>query len=233
MNKLTLIFLFLISFSVFSQSAMINNISNMQWFDNIVGIKNTGLVNGVYHIEKYKTNDGFDQYYKSPNFMIGNLLYDNQEYFNVNLLYDIYSDDLIFGFYENELLLMLKLVRDKVGFFSIDDKRFVRLLNEEYNIKGFYEILFRVDKLALYIKHKKQISKRLGSEGVYYEFKKKSNYILCHKHTYHKVDNKKSITKLFPEKRKLINSYFLKYNYLNESNRNQFMINLFNDVIIP
>lgn len=232
MIKTVVACIFLLTLNTFSQSAQSSEVDALLVFDAVLGSKNTGLINGVEYINTYNTKEGFDQYYKTSKFLTGNLVYDNQHYFNVNLLYDIYSDDLIYGFYENDLVLYIKLVKDKVSCFTIDNKSFEKLTINENEEAGYFEIVNHDNGVVLYKKHHKNISKRIDLKQVYYEFIEKSSYFIEMDGSYFKVDNKSSITKLFPDKKKLINSYYSKNRFLLKNNLDQFMVKLFRDVIL-
>jgi len=223
--------IFLFTFNVFSQSTQPAEVKALKMFDAIITAKNTGLINGIEYSNKYNSEEGFDQYYKSSKFLLGNLVYDNQHYFDVHLLYDLYSDDLVYILYENDLVLYIKLIKDKVSYFAIDDKSFTRLSNKKEGVSGYFEIVYKQDEITLYKKHHKSISKRIDLDRVYYKFLEKPSYFLGLDNSYHKLVNKRSIIKLFPDKKRLINKFYSKNNFSLKNNVDQFMVNLFRDVI--
>lgn len=65
------------------------------WFDNIIGYENSGIYNGTLFLEKYKTESNNHHFFLDNKYKLGNLIYDNQPYYNVYLKYDIYEDELI------------------------------------------------------------------------------------------------------------------------------------------
>lgn len=228
-NKI-IVFSLLLSTTAFCQSSY-NEKPFFQWFDNLINAKNSNLINGVFHSEKYETKEGHDQYYLTRDFLIGDLVYDNQAYFNVNLLYDLYSDDLILGFYENDLLLTIQLIKDKVDSFSMNNKSFTRLMDQESGISGFYEVLVKTGELTLYNKHLKRRFRYIDDQQVYYKFKKKTNYLVHYQNDYKEIHTKKDVSKLFPEKKTFINDFFSSNNYLLNSDKDKFMVLLFQQIV--
>ncbi len=228
-NKITLLLLIL-NFHVFCQSTRQDEASYFKWFDTTIYAKNSDLINGTYHLEKYDSQEGFDQYYVTPNFLQGNMVYDQQPYFKVNLSYDLYSDDLILGFQENDLLLPIKLVKDKVESFFINNRSFVHLKDEDSSTNGFFELLLRTNEIILYKKHFKKMHRYLNDQKAYYKFTKKTRYLVSYRNRLEDVDTRKSVSKLFPEKKSLINDFFSENDYLRNTNEDAFFKLLFKQI---
>jgi hypothetical protein len=231
MAKIISVFLTVLSFGAFSQSAPLNEEAYLQWFDSQIGVKSTGLINGLEYNNPYFTKMGFDQYYQSPNGFIGDLIYDNQYYTNVNLLYDLYTDDLIFGFNENELVQYIKLVKDKVSRFNFNNKQFVNIKDEDTGLNGFFEVLYGSSDIVFYKGYKKIISKQIDFQKVYYSFSEKTSYYLKYENSFYSVNSKKSLTKQFPQKRQAINKFYSKNRYLFNNDFDQFMVKLVSEIV--
>ena len=237
MNKFCLttkivISLFFIGNYIYCQNSNHSEIAIFKWFDNLTYPKNSDLVNGAFHSEKYGAKKGQDQYYLTPDFLLGNLIYDDQPYYDVNLSYDLYSDDLILGFRQNDLLLPITLVKDKVTSFNIKDKTFLKLSETKEITDGFYELILNTDDLKLYKKHKKKLHKIVREQAVVYSFTDRNYYLIYYKNSYSRIGSKLDVLKLFPEQKKSIKTFYNKHSFSLENNKDKFFKQLFQEMKI-
>ena len=117
MRYLILLFFCINSSSLFSQ----NNSSSenyYNWFDNIIGINNTNLLNGIEFKEEYRTLENNSQYFFSNQFIPGDLIYNGQPYYDVDMKYDIYEDQLIIRLVDNTGYFAIKLIKELVESFK-------------------------------------------------------------------------------------------------------------------
>ena len=217
----------ILNLSVYSQSK--NEKEYFQWFDNITDSRNSNLSNGVSYSEEYVTKKGYHEYYLTLDFLIGDIVYDQQHYSDVNLQYNLFTDEVILRYYKNDNLRTIQLIKDKVKEFIIDGKKFIKVKKQNKDKAEFYESLFEHENLKLLKKHLKKRQKHVENGLVYYSFKKKSNYSVILNDKLHRVDTKRSILKLFPDQKKKINDFFSKKNYLN-NNKEEFMKLLFKQI---
>lgn len=211
---------------VFSQNYE-NEKDYFQWFDKLTDTQNSHLSNGTSYFEEYDTKKGHHQYYLTSDFLTGDLIYDGQPYFNVNLQYNLFTDQLILRFYKGENLRTIQLIKDKVEKFSINNSEFISIPEKE---SGFYEILFKKGQTRLYKKHYKTRQRHLDKALVYYSFKEKNSYLLYHNKKYFAVNKRKSITRIFPEKKELINTYFNRRSNLYALDKDKFMTSLLQQI---
>ena len=68
--------------------------SQLALFDDAIGIENTAIINGTKYTVPLQTS-GTHPFYNSGIGANGNIIFVEQPYFNLTLLYDIYSDELI------------------------------------------------------------------------------------------------------------------------------------------
>ncbi|WP_125723299.1 hypothetical protein [Flavobacterium ustbae] len=214
--------------SIRSQSAKEIEIYN--WFDKSIGKNNLDINNGVLHTNPYSTLDGSTIYFQEDKFEKGTLAFEGQTYYETSLKYDIYRDILVLNPYGSSELIGISLVKDKVESFSLYNRNFIKLNKEQYNLPGFvtgyYEVTENTTDFAFYIKHSKTIQKVVREDGVFYQFKPKSNYLLGYKKSLYTVDSKSEIIKIFPEKKKNINEFYEMNRDLRKSDLNLFMKNL-------
>ncbi len=88
---------------VFTRVCYSQNISNsdssgyqsqLALFDDAIGIENTAIINGTKYTVPFQVS-GTHPFYNSSIGEKGNSIFIGQPYFNLTLLYDIYSDQLI------------------------------------------------------------------------------------------------------------------------------------------
>ena len=226
-----LVLLTIITITAFQGYSQTNSeISLYTKFDSIVGKENLGLNNGPLTLYPYKTIGDNTMFFKKNKFTIGNLIYDGQPYFNVNLKYDIFKDQLIFNPPGQPEHIGISLIQDKTASFSIYGKNFVKLTNSQTSIpefiSGYYELLRIGKNFNLYIKHHKDILKEINEEGVFYSFHENYQYYIEYNNKFYVINNKTSIIKIFPESKKNINAFYQKNRSLNTSDYSQFINSL-------
>lgn len=221
MLKRIILFFFclLISLSTSSQSEL-GNKELYKWFDASVGQENIGLIDGVEYRELYHSKDGDHKFYASSSYQIGNVTYNGQQYFDVEMKYDLHDDEIIIKTPTRTITHTIQLIKEKIDSFSINGAEFIALNNLTDHINGFYEVLFRSEDLSFYKKNIKSSNKYYSGRSIYYRFKNKDEYLLYFNDEYHKITkSKKSLIKLLPEHKKDINLFYkseselLKINY--------------------
>lgn len=222
-----LIFSFFQISHVYCQS--VEKQSLYDFFDISVGKDNLNINNGVVHSEPFRPMPNKNRYYIDE-FNIGDLSFEGEIYTNVYLKYDIYEDQVVYkqnGETEN---LPITLIKDKVDFFVIKNKKFVNLKVESAKfpnlIKGIYEEGFSGSEVSFYVKHRKEKIKVFQSDGVYYNFIYSTDFFIKYNNFFYKVESGKDVKKIFPSIKKEINNYYSTDKKLEQSDKKQFMENL-------
>lgn len=202
--------------------------SYYKWFDAVVGVENLGIYNGVEYYKQYRTLKGSNEFYITTQFVKGTIVYDGQPYYNIDMKYNVYDDELIIKLANQKAFNIIQLIKEKIESFSIDNKHFVTVYNdknEEFtNIKeGFYELLFQDNYLTFYKKHIKNRSERLDKDFVYYIFKDKKEYFLKYNQKYYRINSKSNFSKIFPEYKKNINAFYKNNKVLRKSDYDMFL----------
>ena len=224
---ITLILFLFQSFYSFSQNYS-NEKDYYYWFDSIIGIDNTSLFNGPQYKEKYRTLKGNHKFYQSSQYFIGNIVYDQQPYFNIEMKYDIFEDEIIIKSPYHITYFIIKLIKEKVDSFSINNHHFIKvLINKKDKSKStpiFYEVIFKNEYLTLFKKHKKNINNRIENNFAYSEFKENYKFkIFLHDNNYYDVKSKKDFIKLFPNQKKEIKKFYNTNKRLRKSNFDLFI----------
>jgi hypothetical protein len=215
-------------FQAYSQTT--SEISLYTRFDSIVGKENLGLNNGSLHTNPFKTIDDNNMYFIADKYSNENVIYDGQPYYNVNLKYDIYRDQIVYNPYGQADYIGINLIQEKTFSFSFHGKKFVNLTLkknplQEY-IEGYYEEILIGKEIDLYIKHHKNILEITGNEFTYYTFNENESFLIKHKDAFFKMNSKKDIATLFPLYKSEINNYYNKNKSMEKSNKTIFTQNL-------
>ena len=216
------------TFTANSQTSTEESIYN--WFDNIIGRENLDLNNGQFYTDTYKTIGTNNMYLFTNKYTIGNINYEGQDYYNVNIKYNVYKDELILNPYGESEHIGIILIQDKVGSFYINDKHFIKINQNESSLSelttGYYQLERINDNFNFYIKYHKNLAKRINDDGVYYNFPEDNTFFISFENVFYSTDSKNDLTKIFPHQKKRINDFYSTNRNLKISDYNQFMINL-------
>ncbi len=197
------------------------------WFDKQIGIENTGLFNGLRYEEKYRMENNNHKFYKTSEFMDGDIIYDDQPYYNIKMKYDLFEDQIIVNLITNSGDNILKLLNSKLGDFNLNGSEFIKLsnkitINSNEELNGIYEILSKNSNLILYKKNKKKARKIINKEYLYYTFKSDNQYYCFTNENYYLIHSKKDWIKIFPKQKKEIQSFYSKNKIMYQTNYDSF-----------
>ncbi|PTT15819.1 hypothetical protein DBR27_03090 [Flavobacterium sp. HMWF030] len=224
-----LIFGFLLNFSnLYSQYNKDESFHN--WFDNIVGKENLNISNGPIYKDSYITLGDNSMYYIANNFMKGNVTYDGQTYYDINIKYNLYKDELIINPIGESKYSSLLLSQNKTSGFYVNGKNFVKL---DKNLSplpqlttGYYEVNALREGFNFYIKHSKKIESKTQDLKSYSYFTENNSYFIFYKNTFYSSNSKSDLIKIFPNQKKQINDFYAMNREIRKSDNDQFMINL-------
>ena len=209
------------------------NSTYLNWFDNKVGIENTALYEGIVYREAYRTINEKVKFFKSAQWYNGSVVYSGQEFYNVQLKYDVYGDQLILKQLDRLGGGALILFKSKVSSFKIEDSEFVHLKGAAANteIDGFYELLWTDTNIRLLAKHQKNDFVRKDRSAAYYEFvDEKKQYLIELDGAFYPANKKKEITDLFIELKKEVDNFYQKNKRLRSRDGDAFMISLLRNI---
>lgn len=203
-----------------------------KWFDNHLKFGQIGLYNGTENLTKHKIIDKNHKFYISPDYVNGNLVYNNQLYFGIEMKYDLYEDQLIIRLKKDENLLSLRLITEKVQSFEIHGKKIIQLKNEGVFF-GFFEILYKDRDISILKKYKKTRKEYSDEKILYSKFNIANEYFILSKNKDLETASKSNLKKLFPKKTKKINFYYKNKKNLKKIDFDSFLIQLIKNLKSP
>lgn len=200
------------------------------WFDTTIGIENTVLFDGVRYFEKYRTLKGDHKFYQSSQFTRGEIEYDGQPFYDIDLKYDIYEDAIIANLKSKTTTSIIQLNKNRIDNFKIYNKTFIKVMTEP-GVFGFYETIYSDANLELYKKYFKVMKSYIKNQNAFYNtFKNREAYILNYANTYNKFTSKSDLKKIFTNQKKEINSYYRTNKSLRKTNNDLFLQNLAKEI---
>lgn len=198
--------------------------SLFETFDKNIQPKNAAYNNGKIHFNTFRSADNTFRYYKSADYLSGNILYDGQVYGNISLKYDLFADELIIKFEGENNQMGFNVVKAKVDAFYVDGKKFVNLdlVSHPDFISGFYEET-DAGKIKLYTKFAKDKFDVLANDKITYTFNDRTAFALKNGNDWLPINSQRDVTKAFPMHEKAISDFFRENISLERSDRKQFM----------
>ena len=205
------------------------------WFDKIVGVENTGLFNGLRYQEEFRTLNNNHKFFSSSQFIKGNLNYDGQIYYDIEMKYDLYEDQVIVNLQGQSGNSIIMLNDDIIESFTVNGITFNQVKTNNEDLKGFYAILTENNGVICYKRYRKSQKKYIQNKNIYYEFSDFNEYILSIPSGIYPIKSKSDFIKVFPEYKNEINNFYRKYKRLIDSNYDMFLAQLTNEVssLIP
>ena len=213
---------------VFGQAT--ENISLYNWFDTKTNKENLPISNGTLHVNYDRTINNGNRYYLSDKFSKGMVSYNGQNYYDVNLKFDIYKDALVINPYKDSENVGINLIREKTAGFTLQGRKFANLNlngnlpNDFYG--GFYEENLVGKGFVFYIKYRKEAKEIAESKFVSIDYIFMTEFVLYYKNNFTKLHSKRDLIQLFPEYKAKIDAFYEMNRALENANEVQFMENL-------
>jgi hypothetical protein len=155
--------------------------------------KQSRLYNGWLHIGYSHRIEGV-AYYEDALWKSGTVVYDGLEFNDVNMMYDLYKDELIIQHFQK---LMLTLHSFRVKSFSFNGHHFIRHVQDS-TVKGspatgFYEVLHE-GKTRMMAKRVKILEETV-TDVVQQRFTQKNFYYINSNNTWHNIKTFKDLRK--------------------------------------
>ncbi len=208
-----LFFFVLLSARVFSQSladtsflaASVAKAKNV-YLQHIKG--NAHLYNGSEY-KVYQSVDKEHPYFLSDDWASGSIVYDNEPYENVGMLYDIRYDKVIIEHYFTGN--RVELVSKKISKFNLHGHTFVGLMRDSAKQiqEGFYDQLYN-GITKVYARHIKQYQETIEANAVRPSFTEKNLYFILKDGKYFLVNSKASVLEVFGARKKMLKQYLRK-----------------------
>jgi len=189
------------------------SVSNAVFFYmNSLG-KTTHLFNGSEYIFNNHGVTGHP-FFAAGQPVKGNIFYDGTLYPNVSISYDLSRDEVFINNNPGQDF-NLKLITERIGYFSILNHVFIRIAQDN-NIKGyspstgFYDLLYN-GKIIVLAKRRKQIEQAFKAEDSL-KFVQYNEYLIKKNNIYYTVDSKRSLMNVFQDQKDKVKKYFRKSN---------------------
>ncbi len=203
------------------------------WFDNIIGQTNSGIFKGVAYDESFNVINERHQFFKDSDFLLGSMIYDRQPYFELELKYDVYHDNLLI---RNEDMMALSVMifdKDKITDFNIDGHKFenLSLAKTKVRLSGFFEVLLKTDSIALYKKYQNKLFTRTDEKIAYHEFKEMHVYYIHYDNKYYKLKNAKDLNAIFPKLKNALKDIRSLHESMRKSDSDTYMKSILTDLV--
>ncbi|MEM7381745.1 MAG: hypothetical protein AAF361_11185 [Bacteroidota bacterium] len=211
MTALLLIFALVLPTWASSQESK-DESAQLNWFDQIIGLENLSLHHGVVYQEAHRVKSKKSKFFPTSDFSKGSVNFNGQDYYDLDLKYNVYEDLLLMRI-ENRLGgNILRLYEHKISGFVIGNHHFVNLRSEEVGediVPGFYEVALDQPGFSLLKKHQKLLTRQLESTIFFYEFEElDKSCVLYYGEKYHPIDKISDLTKLFPDQRDALEAQY-------------------------
>jgi len=174
------------------------------------------LFNGVKYPE-YKTAYVGNAYYLSSGFQNAYLHYDDADFYNVPILFDIYKNLVIISYSADAAYM--SLLNSKLDKFIVSGHTFIKIAedSQQKTLKtGFYELLYP-GKSQLLAMHSKDIQEEKEGISIKYYFSEHTKYYLKKNNEFYSVSGESSILSVFKDRKKELEA-FIKTNNIDFKN---------------
>lgn len=178
----------------------------------------SGIYNGSEYVQYlHLLKEGFP-YFDTTLITRGSVFYNEMEYHDVPMLYDIVRDELIVQHFNK--VFLIQLVKSKVTWFSLHGHYFIHMLgdsisNSPRRLKnGFYDLVYD-GKVKLYVKRAKEIHESIPDMKIERTIFKVDKYFIYKDSVYHDVSSQGSVLKVLNkyqgEQKKAVKNQKIRY----------------------
>ncbi len=197
-------------FNIYGQDKTNSALNN--WYDNATEKENLDINNGKIQNILYRSLPTKHPYLLDEKFVKGNIVTTENTFYDLDLRYDINTDELImkpFGEQQNRSVI---LSPENIKSFEINNKKFINLNKSKANnpeiVSGYYEVSLTNNSISFYIKYHKDRKELLLNESVKSDFYEVDEFIVFVNNTYNIVKSRRDLTKLFPDYESNINNFY-------------------------
>lgn len=204
-----------------------NEVQTYNWFDNKPGKESLEFRTGVGHLNFDHTIDDQHRYYNTNEFKNGSIVYNGQNYYNIDLKYDIFADVLVAKPYPETPRIQINLVKEKMNSFKIENEKFVNLTQINSTFRGgYYEETIIKNDCILYIKYLKEQKVVVKDNFLLTGYTPHCEFLLLKDDKFVSINTKSEILELYPKQKRKINDFYFMNKDLKKQNPGLFMKNL-------
>jgi hypothetical protein len=230
MRKLAGFFFFLSSLHVSGQAPDSSDKASQVLEDSLVSIYYSSQQQGVSSLYNGRQFYGYlgsiegDAFYLSKNWHTGSIFYDGLWYRNVQIMYDIYRDEVIIK-HPNGVAVVL--FGERVNEFSFGGQTFVYLNgNENSSIKkGFYQRLTQ-GRAIVYAKRIKLLEEKIDGLIVERKFIPRNVFFIYKEGSYYPVKKMQALLNALEDKRNEVQQYRNRLNLRYKTNVEQVIVSV-------
>lgn len=196
------------------------------WFDEIIGKTNSGIFKGNEYVEENNMTNESHKFFKKSFFLIGSVTYDSQTYFNLEIKYDVFGDQLLLRNSEVKDVSVIVLTKNNISKFIIDGYEFKNIQMETVNkaiLSGFFEVLLNTDSIVLYKKHTKKKIKVTKNNLRYDGFKDGYQYYISYCGDYFRLSKTDGLNKIFPNHKSQLKNIASQYSSIKKVDPDNYM----------
>ena len=174
-------------------------------YTNTVGV-NQHIYNGVEYID-YDHRINGNPFFERNSFVKGSIVYDGVLYNDVQLIYDIWRDDVVIKNHNN---LPLLLIKEKVTAFNIEGHQFIKITTdsatERSGLSGLYDVLYN-GSVKLFAKRRKLIDEKIISQTSESSFIQKNEYYILSDSVFYAVADRRSVLNALSDQKPALQKY--------------------------
>jgi len=167
---------------------------------------NQHIYNGAEYID-YDHRITGSPFFEKNSFVNGSIVYDGILYNNVQLIYDIWRENVVIKNYNR---LPLLLINEKVSAFDLEGHQFIKIttdsLTEKLGLSGFYNVLCN-GTVKLFAKRKKLLEEKITTPTIEASFIQKNEYYILNNSVFYAVANKKSLLNALDDQKPALQKY--------------------------
>lgn len=173
--------------------------------------ENAHLYNGREYFTYDKRIRG-NPFFETTTLTAGNISYDGGDYYNIPMLYDITSDEVVINLYNQNF--KISLLTEKTEKFTFLNHSFYRMAKDSLHgvllSAGFYDQLYRGNTTVL-VKRKKVVSEKIIYNANDFSYQNDDHFYIKLDNKYAEITNKASLFKAFRNKKREVRKYLKKH----------------------
>ncbi len=169
----------------------------------------SGLINGSEYVEPPYNDEQFP-FYQALDWLPGEVIYNNEYYSGVSMMYDLSSDNIIAENPNNGQ--EIQLVKARVSSFTLNGDQFVNIRSQQLAglpQEGFYHVLYDARSVVL-VKYVKPFEEKIEDRRLVFYYKERKRIYLRTGDSYVRVSRKSDLLKQFGENKDEVRSYMRK-----------------------
>jgi len=164
------------------------------------------LLNGIKYVE-YPAGYTGNAYYQTGEFQNASLHYDDADFYNVPILYDLYKEEVVVKHPADTSYM--SLINNKLDKFSIGNHTFIRIDADSAQTAyktGFYELLYN-GRSQIVKKYEKDIQEEKSGLTIQNVFNEHTGYYLRKDNKYFPISGKRALLNLLKDRKKDLDTY--------------------------